>query len=190
MGMKRITCSLVGVGAVVLITMVASPQTQSATPDRFHFEASKLKDKTLWTQVNPEPYYISTALDALCAAPMRANYEAERKTNPHAATYITVYVNSVGRKAMFAKELKRFPRGSIIVKEKIGTYSEGRKPLLYTLMTKREPGYNPAVGDWEFSVVSGNGTQLEATGKLGNCQACHLARSDSDFVFAPYRKLK
>jgi hypothetical protein len=119
-----------------------------------------------------------------------ANYEAERKRNPHAATYITVYVNNAGRKAMFAKELKRFPEGSIIVKEKIENSSEGRTPLLYTIMTKRESGYNPAVGDWEFSVVSGNGTQLEASGKLENCQACHITKSDSDFVFGPYRALK
>jgi hypothetical protein len=79
--------------------------------------------------------------------------------------------------------------GSVIVKEKIGTHFEGRKPLLYTLMKKREPGYNPAVGDWEFSVVSGNGTQLEAIGKLENCQSCHISKKDSDFVFRPYVKL-
>ncbi len=79
--------------------------------------------------------------------------------------------------------------GSVIVKEKIGTHFEGRKPLLYTLMKKREPGYNPTVGDWEFSVVSGNGTQLEAIGKLENCQSCHISKKDSDFVFRPYVKL-
>ena len=189
MNPRRITCLLLAVGAVVLITTLANRQTRSATPDGIRFDAANLKDKTLWTQVNAQPYYVASSLAALCAAPMPANYEAERKANPHAATFITVYVNNVGRKAMFAKELKQFPKGSVIVKEKIGVDSAGRKPLLYTLMTKRAPGYNPAVGDWEFSVVSGNGTQLEATGKLENCQACHVAQSDSDFVFGPYRIL-
>jgi Cytochrome P460 len=85
----------------------------------------------------------------------------------------------------FSKDVKRFLEGSVIVKEKIGNRSEGRKPLLYTLMKKRERGYNPMVGDWEFLVVAGNGTQLEASGKILNCQACHLGRSDSDFVFRP-----
>jgi hypothetical protein len=174
----------------VLITALAGRQTQSATPDGFRFEAAKLKDKNLWTQVNTEPYYVSTALAGLCRAPTPADYEAERRWNPHAATYITVYVNRVGRKAMFAKEFHRFPEGSIIVKEKIGNYPEGPKPLLYTLMTKREAGYNPAVGDWEFSVVAGNGTNVEVSGKLENCQACHVTKRDSDFVFGPYRKLK
>jgi hypothetical protein len=190
MARKRIACLLVGLGAVALMTALAGRQTQSATPDEFRFDAAKLKDKTSWTQVNTEPYYISSAVSFLCRAPMQADYEDDRKRNPHAATRITVYVNKVGRKAMFAKELKQFPKGSVIVKEKIGNESAGPTPLLYTIMRKREPGYNPAVGDWEFSVVSGDGTQLEASGKLGNCQACHIKRSETDFVFGPYRQVK
>jgi hypothetical protein len=190
MRMKRITCLLVAVGAVVLVTALTGRQTQSAAPDAFRFEAAKLKDKTLWTQVNLQPYYTSAAANALCRAPTPANYEAERRTNPHAATYITVYVNRLGRKAMFAKESQRFPEGSVIVKEKVGISSEGRTPLLYTIMIKRERGYNPAVGDWEFSVASGDGKQIEASGKLENCQACHITKTDSDFIFRPYLALR
>lgn len=183
MGMKKITYLLIGIGVVVFALVGA--RTQSAT-DEFRFEAAKLKDTSVWTQVNKDPYYISASADALCRAPSAANYESERKTNPHAGTYITVYVNQIGRDAMFSKKLRRFPEGSVIVKEKIGNYFEGRKPVLYTLMRKREPGYNPAVGDWEFSVVAGNGTQVEAIGKLENCQGCHINKQDSDFVFRPY----
>ena len=190
MRMKRITCLLVAFGAVVLVTALTGGQIQSAAPDGFRFEAAKLKDKTLWTQVNTEPYYTSATLNALCRAPTPANYEAERRINPHAATFITVYVNRVGRKAMFAKESQRFPEGSVIVKEKIGISSEGRTPLLYTIMVKRQRGYNPAVGDWEFSVASGDGKQIEASGKLENCQACHITRTNSDFVFRPYLALR
>jgi len=190
MGMKRTTCLLIALATVTLVSAFPKRETQSATPDDFRFQAAKLKDKSLWTQVNAEPYRISTAVDALCRAPTSANYESERKKNPHAASFITVYVNNVGREAMFSKEVQRFPEGSVIVKEKIGNRFEGRKPLLYTLMKKRERGYNPVVGDWEFLVVSGNGTQLEASGKIESCQACHLTRSDSDFVFRPYLKSK
>jgi hypothetical protein len=182
--MKRITYLLIATGVVVFALVAA--RTQSAT-DNLRFDAAKLKDTSVWTQVNKDPYYISTAADALCA-PRPADYESERKTNPHAGTFITVYVNNTGRDAMFSKTLRRFPEGSVIVKEKIGTYSEGRKPLLYTLMRKRERGYNSAVGDWEFSVVAANGTQVEAIGRLGNCQGCHINRNDSDFIFRPYLK--
>ncbi len=180
---KSRTYLLIAIGVAVFA--LVGPRTQSAT-DNLRFDAAKLKDTSLWTQVNKDPYYISASVDALCRAPTSADYESERKTNPHAGTSITVYVNNLGRAAMFSKKFQRFPEGSVIVKQKIGTYSEGRKPLLYTLMRKRERGYNPGVGDWEFSVVAANGTQVEAIGKLGNCQGCHTSQPDSDFVFRPY----
>jgi hypothetical protein len=152
----------------------------------FRFEASQLNDKKLWTQVNAEPYYVGSQLDALCAAPTPAMYSEARKTRPHEGSFITVYVNNVGCEAMFSKD-PQFPRGSVIVKQKKGRYAEDRaKILLYTIMRKREPGYNPIVGDWEFSVVSSDGVKVEASGKLENCQSCHQQRSDSDFVFRPY----
>ncbi len=104
MDANKIKCLLVGMGVVMLLTASAGRHTRSSIREGFRFDASELKDKTLWAQVNTKPYYISSAADALCRAPTRGDYEAERKRNPHAATYITVYVNQVGREAMFAKE--------------------------------------------------------------------------------------
>ena len=190
MNEKKTLCLLLVMGIVVLATALAGLQTQSAVREDFRFDVAELKDKTLWTQVNVDPYYISAAVDTLCRAPTRGDYESERKQNPHAATYITVYVNNAGREAMFSKEPRQFPEGSVIIKEKMGNSAEGRVPLLYTLMIKRGPGYNPEVGDWEFSVASGDGARIEASGKLENCQKCHVAKPDSDFVFRPYLKSK
>ena len=185
---KQIKIGLVTMMAgLVLIIAFAARRTQSAK-DEFRFDAATLKDGATWIKVNTEPYRISSTVDLLCRAPTAADYEPERKSNPHAASYITVYVNKVGGDAMFAKNVQRFPEGSIIVKEKIGTHFEGRKPLLYTLMKKREPGYNPKVGDWEFSVVGPDGKQLQAIGKLENCQGCHIGKSATDFVYSPYVK--
>lgn len=190
MGIRKVTCLIILIATVLLIGGLSRLDSQTTTQNDFRFQADELNDKSLWTQVNSEPYYISSAVDALCRAPTAANYESERKRNPHAATYITVYVNKVGREAMFSKEPQRFPVGSVIVKKKIGRHSEGKKTLLYTLMKKREPGYNPAVGDWEFFVVAGNGTQLEASGKIETCQTCHVRKSETDFIFRPYLAAK
>ena len=173
---------------LVLILALAVRPTQSSE-EEFRFDAAKLKDTASWTRVNAEPYLMDRVVAAACRAPTAPDPEIERKRNPHAASYITVYVNNIGREAMFAKEVKQFPEGSIIVKEKIGTRAEGSKPLLYTIMRKREHGYNSIVGDWEFSVVGSNGTELQASGKLENCQSCHLEKNDSDFVFRPYLKV-
>ena len=172
-------------GVVVLVIALAGAPTESAK-DEFRFDAATLKDTTVWTQVNAKPYRLSVSVDALCRAPTAADYAPARAENPHAASYITVYVNKVGREAMFAKDVKQFPEGSVIVKQKIGNHTEGRKPLLYTIMRKREAGYNPTVGDWQFLVVGPNGTELQASGKLENCQGCHIRKTDSDHVFRPY----
>lgn len=169
---------LVVVAGIVLIVALAVRRTEGAK-DEFRFDAAKLKDRNTWIQVNDAPYQMPAAVAALCAP------GALVPQNPHASAYITVYVNKVGRESMFAKQAQRFPEGSIIVKEKFNS-PEDRKPLLYTIMRKRATGYNPKVGDWEFSVVGPNGTELQATGKLENCQGCHLGKSEADFVFRPY----
>ena len=189
MARQKLLFFLIAVTGLVLVIALVGRSTQGGY-EIYSFEAAQLKNKTLWTQVNPEPYRISVAADALCRAPTAKDYQSERKSNPHAAAYITVYVNNIGREAMLAKEVQRFPQGSIIVKEKIGSAHEGGKPLLYTLMRKREPGYNPKVGDWEFSVVGADGSQLLAMGKLENCEGCHRGKSDSDYIFRPYFQAK
>ena len=184
--MRRIACASIAIAGLLLV--VAWAGHSRGAVDSFTFDAATLKDKTLWTQVNAEPYRLSVSVDMLCRAPTAKDYEPERKRNPHAASFITVYVNNIGREAMFAKEVRRFPEGSVIVKQKISTHFEGSKPLLYTIMRKRAAGYNPAVGDWEFAVVGPNGTELQAIGKLDTCQACHQGKRDSDHVFRPYLK--
>jgi hypothetical protein len=172
------------VAGIVLVAL-AVRRTEGAK-DEFRFDAAKLKDRTTWIQVNAEPYQMPAAVAALCAPVVLS---APAGQNPHVSAYITVYVNKVGREAMFAKQAQRFPEGSIIVKEKYST-PEDRKPLLYTIMRKRGTGYNPKVGDWEFSIVGSNGTQVQASGKLENCQSCHLGKSEADFVFRPYVKVQ
>ena len=174
------------VAGIVLVVALAVGRTEGAK-DEFRFDAAKLKDRTSWIQVNAEPYRITPAVEALCA-PATARLDPDRKSNPHSGSYITVYVNKVGREAMFAKQVQQFPEGSVIVKEKFSTRLEGRKPTLYTIMRKREAGYNPKVGDWEFSVVGPNGTQVQESGKLENCESCHKSQTDSDFIFRPYLK--
>ena len=164
----------------IVLAALAVRRTEGAK-DEFRFDAATLKDRATWIQVNAEPYQMPAPVAALCAAGALA------RPDPHASAYITVYVNKLGREAMFAKQAQRFPEGSIIVKEKYST-PEDRKPLLYTIMRKRAAGYNPKLGDWEFSVVGPNGTELQAIGKLENCQGCHLGKSQSDFVFRPYVK--
>lgn len=185
--MNRLLCATI---LILLLGASSLLRTAPAVAEIFNFDAAQLSDKASWTQVNAEPYHISTELDSLCRAPMSEDYKmiADRSGNPHIVPSIIVYVNNAGKQAMFAKQ-PHFPEGSVIAKQKLGAFYERNKPLLYTVMRKRERGYNPTVGDWEFLVYAADGKQLQASGKLENCQVCHVGKKDSDFVFRPYVKL-
>jgi hypothetical protein len=181
---RRILFFLAAVVAAALTGMATR-----ATNDDFSFDAAQLKDTNVWNKVNTEPYRTSGAVDFLCGRSIKKASEPVRKKNPHEATFITVYVNNAGREAMIAKEAQTFPQGSVIVKEKLNSRLEGsNKPVLYTIMRKREPGFNPNIGDWEFAVVGPNGKDVQEIGKLKNCQSCHRPKRESDFVFRSYVK--
>ena len=139
-----------------------------------------------WTRVNPRPelMHVRAALDcAISLSPSGADVDGE--TNPHKRKYITVYVNDSGRNAMMEQLSPKFPEGSVIVKEKLSEPSS-QTPELLTVMIKREKGFNPESGDWEYAVFDGTGTKLESRGKLDNCQSCHLSHPKSDYVFRSY----
>jgi hypothetical protein len=106
-------------------------------------------------------------------------------SSPHADKLITVYVNELGREAMLSELKPTFAVGSVIVKEKLSREKAG-EPELLTVMIKRERGFNPAVGDWEFMATDGTGTKADARGRLESCQACHVLMKETDFVSRSY----
>jgi len=79
----------------------------------------------------------------------------------------------------------KLPQGSIIVKEKLAD-PNSKNPELLTVMHKREKGYNPKSGDWEYLVIDGTGKQVQAQGRLENCQSCHAQWKRTDFVSRAY----
>ena len=59
-------------------------------------------------------------------------------------------------------------------------------PELLTAMVKRESGYDPEHGDWEFLTLDGRGKTVTSRGKLKNCQSCHDSQENEGFVFRNY----
>ncbi len=136
-----------------------------------------------WTKVNPEPQRMADRAATLCAPAVILKEDGP--ANPHRQKYVTVYVNETGRKAMIEQMKPGFPVGSVIVKEKLPEQSS-RAPELLTVMIKRGKGFNPTSGDWEYMVVDGTGSNVTAQGKLENCQSCHIAKPETDYVFRTY----
>jgi hypothetical protein len=134
-----------------------------------------------WTRVNPQPALVLAQVAQLCASA-----SAPPPSSPHGPDkYITVYVNDIGRHAMMEEKTPHFPQGSIIVKEKFRK-PKSTTPELLTVMVKRERGYNPESGDWEYMIADGNGLSVQERGKLENCQSCHLMDKNTDYVSRNY----
>jgi hypothetical protein len=155
------------------------PARESSVPD-----LKDIRDYKSWTQVHPTALELPAAVSALCAMPVQQPGVAVPQ-NPHRQGYFIVYVNETGREAMMSQLKPVFPEGSIIVKEKLLAAND-TSPEMLTVMIKREKGFNPESGDWEYMVVNGERTRVEGRGKLENCQSCHVSKGDTDYIFRTY----
>lgn len=135
-----------------------------------------------WTKVNPKPVRLLVSTDILCIGAAPGLAEEFRKINPHFDRYVTVYVNKIGENAMMKGGT--FPKDSVVVKEK--HEGENGPVILSTVMIKREKGYNPACGDWEFAAIDAFASKTNGEGKLESCMRCHREQKSNDFLFKTY----
>lgn len=83
-----------------------------------------------------------------------------------------------------------YPRGAVLVKENfVPVGLSDYRPLTLTVMIKREPGYDPQYGDWEYlqSDVKGNvllrgNSQDDAVRSA--CMGCHINVAERDYVYS------
>lgn len=102
--------------------------------------------------------------------------------NGDGSTFGVVYVNDLARNAMKAEPPVQFPRGAVIVREKLAR-ADDATPLLLTVMIKRVRGFNPRANDWEFLAVDGAMTKILERQKKGSCLECHESQRPRDFVY-------
>ena len=178
MSRKRIV--LAAICLVLLLSAAITLRSRSQEPARSS-GPDNIAGYRQWTRVNPKPAMIAAQVAQLCAPASAPN-----PNGPHGPDkYITVYVNDIGRHAMMEEKEPHFPQGSVIVKEKLTT-ARSATPELLTVMIKRERGYNPESGDWEYMIVAGDGLTVQERGKLENCQSCHLMDKNTDYVSRAY----
>lgn len=167
-----------------VVTMLGCAVSGSPTPSRpapsVSEDLASLATYRQWTLVNPTPQLMEPAAAHLCGRVI-----GREEGSPHLNKYISVYVNPVGREAMMTKVTPKFPVGSMIVKEKLGS-ADSTTPELLTAMIKREAGYNPDSGDWEYLALDGSASKIVAQGKLTQCSVCHKSYEYSDFVTRVY----
>lgn len=161
---------------------VRATQTPTVSADQLENERvrAEISHYREWKLVNPTPQRMDPVISASCARVLRPD-----QGSPHFGKYISVYVNSVGADAMLTKREPVFPEGSIIVKEKLPN-ATSKEPELLTVMRKREKGFNPASGDWEYLILDGNAANITERGKIETCNACHTAYKSTDYITRAY----
>ncbi len=95
---------------------------------------------------------------------------------PH-GMLLTTYVNSLALDALMNGSAM-MPGGAIVVKE---NYMPDRTLAAVTVMHK-VPGYAPDHADW-YWVKYLPGGEVEASGRVPMCQACHAAQAQADYLF-------
>jgi hypothetical protein len=176
--MKRTT--LIILLFVAALAMPGCAEVISSTPKPQDNELADLAKYRQWTLVNPTPQLMERQSAQACAI-----IPGRQESSPHLNKYVSVFVNPVGRDQMMTTQQPKFPVGSMIVKEKLGS-PDSTTPEVLTVMIKRKPGYNPENGDWEYLVLDGAALMIVERGKLARCSGCHSSYEHSDFVTRTY----
>lgn len=118
-------------------------------------------------------------------------FEKDEKepNNPHekgVTTFARYFANELAQGVIYQVNPK-FPVGSIIVREKLVT-ADAEIPSLVTVMVKREKGFSPKTGDWEYLVADSVLSKIIKREKVGSCSKCHANAESTDFVFKTYLK--
>ena len=146
-------------------------------------------------KLTPKPHLVNGYLFLLCR---RVSDEEilkiqKEQTGPHFLTHVDIYTDKAGAEALKAGKAK-LPVGTVIVKEKSkkaeypislgkegGVGKEGIGGMI-----KREPGYDPENGDWEYFYSDKDGKVT--SGKMKNCIECHKKAAEKDYVFRTWLK--
>lgn len=115
--------------------------------------------------------------------------EKKQPRNPHekgGQTFARIFANEPASQEIY-KDNPRFAAGSIIVREKLLT-ENATAPEVVTVMVKREKGFSPKTGDWEFFVIGGALDRVEKRETIGDCAKCHRQTEKTDWVFKTYLK--
>jgi len=193
---------LLGVGIVALRAQNRPPASPAApappaAPVRAAAPpvASPIAGYRNWTRVNQKPHQVVSKIALMCRAPTKEEIAADAadphlEVADHAASFlrtrfVTVYVNQSAEQAILHQKHPAFPEGSLIVKERLAR-ATSNAPEMITVMHKREKGYNPSCGDWEFLTLDGSGKQITAQGQLQNCETCHSEWKQTDYVSRAY----
>jgi hypothetical protein len=141
-------------------------------------------DFVSWPTATAEPIPVDFKAPEFCRAPITPGSDQAKAHGPHFKPAIVVRVNPEAIDPF--KSHKSVPVGSTVVKEKHPSLDGKGPPQEYAAMIRREAGYDPAHGDWEYLYVVQGKPHVITRGKLGSCIDCHEGKKDQDYLFRTY----
>jgi hypothetical protein len=159
------------------------PKPPAAHPNGFPVDYSK------WDSLTEKPVVTNARamLDCRAPVPFKLNADGtspEGVNSPHHIPALKYFASPDQLKAV--KEGKApYPVGTTVVKEKL--HSEDAKgPFAVAAMIKREKGYDPDHGDWEYVYTTLGEKPETQRGKLASCIQCHRIKKEEDYLFRSY----
>lgn len=181
----RIVSAGIATLALTFSVGLSLAETQSGRTEKSDQTAALIAGYRQWRLVTPNPVYVPDQIASLCSSPLPAR-RAKLDQGPHTATFINVYVNKFGRRAMTSRKPGHFPAGSVIVKEK--HRSEHGPIELLTVMVKGAAGSHPSTGDWQYAIADADGRTFGQSHDVARCESCHQRVQSRDYVFRTYMK--
>ena len=108
----------------------------------------------------------------------------------HGERFINNYANAAAARYRLFEDSGPLPPGAILVKDSFAVTEAGdvfSGPLF--VMEKMAPGFNPASGDWRYTMIMPDGSLMGTTGGAGSarmefCVSCHaIVGEKQDHMF-------
>ncbi len=140
----------------------------------------QLKDYQHWSMLTPGAVDTSDRQFFLCGLSTKRDQD-EKRQGPHWSPAIRVYANPTAKAAIDGKS-KTFPRGSVLVKEKLN----GKSIDAITAMIREGDRYDwsDEKNNWRYFYVDWR--EEMQFGRIEACRSCHQKAKASDFAFLKY----
>jgi hypothetical protein len=175
---------LLGVLAFAGCNQANLPPTSEATSKTIAAAESWEIEFSKWPKATERPHAVAFINAYDCRA---LHTEDLTKTyGPHFKPSIVVRVNPEAIEDF--KAMRPVAVGTVVIKEKYSEWDASKPPHGFTAMIKREPGYDPDHGNWEYADVQLQLEKKVARGKIASCIACHDGKKNEDYLFRNYLK--
>jgi hypothetical protein len=135
-------------------------------------------------RMTPNPHPVDAYTSMLCRGLTQEDIDrTDQASGPHARAFVHIYANALAAKAL-TDSASVYPVGAVIIKEKLADFSPPDATQSTNSlggMRKREAGYDPENGDWEYFYQAAGG--ILESGKMANCTQCHSQKKPQDYVF-------